>query len=281
MGNRQIARALKISPSSVQHHISRLARHCILFHSVQMRSVACSAEIVVDGLERYELNQYFPFHHNVAVEPYTGFFLHHTDSPLRRKGRMTSEQRCMRKDLEQRYGRPDPQAVRKGMAELLKTVTTGRDEVLVRSDDHMAYPPALRGLACRVTHSTTSSQRPRNRHNPLFEVNLLDRFLRHSTAAHKRETIAWSKRRQASAEKLSIFLVWRNYMKRRRETGPAVSPAMLKGIARRLLDIPDVLSKRLFRTRTSVSSRWGLYYDRRVETPALGVNRAHTLKYAY
>lgn len=281
MGNRQIARALKISPSTVQHHISHLARHFILFHTVQMRSDTCSAEIVIDGLETFELSQYFPFHHNVAVEPYTGFFLHHTDSPMRRKGRMTPQQRCRRDDLERRYGRPDPQAVRKGMAELLEIVTAGRREVLVRSDDHTAYPSALRGLTCRVTHHTTSSRQPRDRYNPLFEVNLLDRFLRHSTAAHKRETIAWAKRRQASAEKLSIFLVWRNYMKRRRENGPSVSPAMLKGLTQRILNIPDVLAKRLFRTRTSVSPRWALYYDRRVETPALGVNRAHTLTYAY
>jgi hypothetical protein len=167
------------------------------------------------------------------------------------------------------------------MAELLEVVTTGRHEVVVRSDDHTAYLPALRGLECRVTHHTTPSRRPRDHHNPLFEVNLLDRFLRHSTAAHKRGTIAWPKRRQASAEKLSVFLVWRNYMKRRRENGPSVSPAMLKGITRRILDIPDVLSKRLFRTQISLSPRWGLYYDRAVETAALGVNRAHTLTYAY
>jgi len=73
----------------------------------------------------------------------------------------------------------------------------------------------------------------------------VDLFLRHSTAAHKRETIAWAKRRQASAEKLAIFQVLRNYVKRRWENGPAQSPAMIKGLASRLLKTPDILSGRV------------------------------------
>jgi hypothetical protein len=34
--------------------------------------------------------------------------------------------------------------------------------------------------------------------NPLFPVNLADLLLRHSSANHKRETIAFSKRRQGA-----------------------------------------------------------------------------------
>ncbi len=281
MANRQIARALKTSPSTVQHHISRLGRHCILVHARQMGEAVCSAHIVVDGFETFELSQYYPFHHNVAVDQDTGFFLYHTDSPLRRKGRMRDDQKRRRAQLEQCHGRPDPQAVRHGIAELLDAVTRGRGEVVVHSDDHRSYPAAMRGLACRITHRVTSSRRRRDTRNPLFEVNLLDMFIRHSTAAHKRETIAWSKRRQSSAEKLSIFQVWRNCMKRRWENGPMISPAMKKGLTHKIWDTPDVLSRRLFRHRIPLSPRWGEYYDREVETPALGVNRVHDLKYAH
>ena len=46
-------------------------------------------EIVVDGFESFEYSQYFPIHHHVAVEKGTDFFIHFTDSELRRKGRMT------------------------------------------------------------------------------------------------------------------------------------------------------------------------------------------------
>jgi len=246
-----------------------------------MLRTTCSPEIVIDGFETFEFSQYFPFHHNVAVEADTGFFLFHTDSPLRRKGRMTSEQKRRREFLEQLYDRPDSGAVRKGVAELLKTVTKGRTTVVVRSDDHRSYPSAMKELPCRITHRITSSLERRDKRNPLFEVNLLDLMIRHSTAAHKRETIAWSKRRQASAEKLSIFLVWRNYVKRRWEKGPPVSSAMLKGLTDEILSAKQVLSKRLFRTHIPLSPTWEAYYDRRIKTSALAVNRCHSLKFAY
>ena len=110
---------------------------------------------------------------------------------------------------------------------------------------------------------------------------MLDLIIRHGTAAHKRQTIAWSKRRQGSAEKLTVFQVWRNTMCRRWQNGPAESPAMLKGMLPKILTVADVLKQRLFRTRIALSERWSRYYDRAVLTPALGRNRTHQLKYAY
>jgi len=183
--------------------------------------------------------------------------------------------------LEKKHGRPDPQAVRKGMTELLRFVTLGKARITIRSDDHRSYPPAMKGLNCRISHKVTSSRDHRDKRNPLWEVNLLDLMIRHGTAAHKRETIAWSKRRQASAERLTIFQVWRNAIKRRWENGATTSSAMVKGVTRRLLSVGDVLANRLFRTRVELPGVWGRYYDRAVETVALGVNRRHELRYAY
>ena len=281
MANRQIARALGCSPATVAHHLARLGRHCMLFQARDLDRVAVTGEVVIDGFESFELNQYFPLHHNVAVAVDTGYFLYHTDSELRRKGRMTPHQKQRRAELERQYGRPNPRAVAIGVRELLETITEKHTSMTVRSDDHRAYPRAMRGLACQITHRITSSKARRDQRNPLWEVNLLDLMIRHSTAAHKRETIAWAKRRQASAEKLSIFQVWRNYVKRRWENGPDVSSAMLEGLARRRLSITDLMRQRLFPGRIRVPPRWRLYYERRVETVALGVNRRHTLTYAY
>ncbi len=281
MANRQIARAVNVAPSTIDRHLARLGRHCILFHTNMMQRMTVSSPIVIDGFETFELSQYYPFHHNVAVEVETGFFLYHTDSPLRRKGRMTNHQKRRRKELEAQFGRPDPKAVRNGITSLLKTVTEGRTEITVRSDEHPSYKPVIRELVCPVRHEVTSSRDRRDKRNPLWEVNLLDLLIRHGTAAHKRETIAWPKRRQASAERLSILQVWRNVIKRRWEKGPPVSPAMLKGLCNQLLSESDVLSERLFRTRINVPDSWKIYYDRDVKTPALGVNRRHELSYAY
>jgi hypothetical protein len=281
MANRQIARALGCAASTVTHQISRLGRHCLLFQASELKRITSVGEIVIDGFESFEYSQYFPFHHNVAVEVESGYFLFHTDSPLRRKGRMTAHQKKRRIELEAALGRPAPDAVRTGIRELLEPVAAKCDTLSIRSDDHKAYPPAMRQLGCRVTHTVTSSRARRDDRNPLWEVNLVDLMIRHSTAAHKRETIAWAKRRQASAEKLAIFQVWRNYVKRRWENGEAVSSAMLKGLASRLLKVRDILAGRWFREHTFLPRTWSRYYDRAVATPALGVNRMHTLTYAY
>ena len=281
MANRQIARDLGLSPKTVDDRLARLGRHCMLFHRRMMTGTMPPSEVAVDGFESFELSQYYPFHHHVAVEKETDFFIYFTDSELRRKGRMTTAQKRRRSALEEAHGRPDPQAVRKDMVELLDVALAGRARATVYSDDHRSYPPALRRIACKIEHHVTSSRHHRDRHNKLWEVNLLDLLIRHSGANHKRETIAWSKRRQASAERLSIFLVWRNYIKGRREKERgSPTPAMARGMTERPFTVEDVLSTRIFRDHVAMPSRWSSYYAREVRTRALGTHRVHQLKYA-
>ena len=282
MANRQTARDLGVSPDSVDRHVARLARHCALFHIRMMRDAPPVDEVVVDGFESFEQSQYFPIHHHVAVEKETDFFVYFTDSPLRRKGRMTEAQKRRRLDLERRHGRPDPKAIEKDMREVLSVVLADAEAATVYSDDHPAYRRSIRGIAARINHRITPGSAHRDQNNSLWEVNLLDLLIRHSSANHKRETIAWSKRRQASAERLIILLVWRNYMKGRREkVRGSPTPAMARGMTERPVRIEELLSERIFRTRCELPPRWAEYYDRRVETPALGRNRRHALKMAY
>jgi hypothetical protein len=277
MGNRQMARALRCSPSTVAHHIARLGRHCLLVQMRELDRLPSIGEIAIDGFETFEWSQYYPFHHNVAVDVESGYFLYHTDSPLRRKGRMRNQQKLRRESLEQTLGRASPRAVEEGVRELLQAIPAS----VIRSDDHRAYPRAIAALERNIIHRVTSSKRRRDRRNPLWEVNLLDLMIRHSTAAHKRETIAWAKRRQASIEKLAIFQVWRNYMKRRWEKGERVTPAMVLGLERRPWQLYDVLKERLFYEKTNLTPRWQGYYRREVETVALRVNRSHALRLAF
>ena len=282
MANRQIARDLGVSPKTVDDRLARLGRHCMLFHWREMEASAPPQAVVVDGLESFELSQYYPFHHHVAVEKDTDFFIYFTDSELRRKGRMTSHQKKRRIGLEREFGRPDPQAVRKDMTELLKVSVSRDSRLTVFSDDHRSYPRALRALGCEVRHVVTSSRAYRDRANKLWEVNLLDMLIRHCGANHRRQTIAWSKRRTASAERLAIFLVWRNYIKARREkVRRSPTPAMTRGMADRAYKVDDVLSGRIFRAMVALPPRWASYYERTIRTRALDSQRQHNLKYAY
>ena len=277
MCNRQIARALGCSPATVTLQIARLGRHCLLFQADELARITALSEIVIDGFESFEWSQYFPFHHNVGVDVETGYFLFHTDSPLRRKGRMTPAQKTRRTTLESTLGRPDPRAIESGVRALVSAMKWS--PLTIRSDDHPAYRRPLERPG--VTQQVTASTERRDRNNPLWEVNLLDLMIRHSTAAHKRETIAWAKRRQASIEKLAVFQVWRNYIKKRREKGARVTPAMLIGVVSRPLKVRDILSSRRFFRHVALPEVWKRYYRRGVCTRALAVNRAHELTYAF
>ncbi len=282
MANRQIARDLEVSPSTVDRHISRMGRHALLFHQRMLEGVQPPSAIVVDGFESFELSQYFPMHHNLAVEKGTDFLIYFNDSPLRRKGRMTAYQKKRRQELEEQLGVPDPKAIEKDMTELIRETLRGAASAMVYSDDHRAYPRAIKQVDCQIQHLITSSKKRRTKHNKLRAVNLLDLIIRHGSSNHKRETIAWSKRRQSSAERLAILLVWRNYMKGRREkTRLSPSPAMERGMLERRLKYEDVFGERIFRSHIELPPRWAEYYDREVETRALPVNRRHELKYAY
>lgn len=282
MANRQIARDLGVAPTTIDRCISRLGRHCLLLHTSLMHSARPATEIVIDGFESFELSQYHPFHHHVAVEKGTDFFLYFTDSELRRKGRMTPYQKRRRAELEKLHGRPDPKAIEKDMAHLLETVLGSTTVARIYSDDHPGYRRPIRRLGKRIEHLVTPGKAHRDRNNPLWEVNLLDLLIRHGSANHKRETIAWSKRRQRSAERLAILLVWRNYIKGRREkVRGSPTPAMERGTMDRRLDVAAVLEERLFSSRIALPRRWKEYYESSVETRDFGTNLRHRLQYAF
>ncbi len=184
--------------------------------------------------------------------------------------------------LESLLGRPDPKAIEKDMRELLQVVLGDQWEAVVFSDDHPAYVRSMKPLETVIDHRITPGKAHRDHNNSLWEVNLADNLIRHSNANHKRETIAWSKRRQASAERLAIFMVWRNYMKGRREKKrDSPTPAVERGMMDRPLLIVELLEARIFRTRMKLPGRWGQYYDRTVSTRGIENERRHELKYAY
>jgi len=173
-------------------------------------------------------------------------------------------------------------AIEKDMYEVLAVVLEGVEKATVYSDEHQAYRKSIKRLQKEIVHKTTPGKQHRDKNNSLWEVNLLDLLIRHCSANHKREAIAWSKRRQASCERLVILLVWRNYMKGRREkVRGSPTPAMERGMMSAPLTIDELFEERIFRTRCELPSRWAEYYDRMVDTRAIKNPRRHELKLAY
>ena len=204
-----------------------------------------------------------------------------THSELRRKGRMTAGQKRRRAKLEAEFGRPDPRAIEDGTLTALRIAAPRAQTLVVRSDEHHAYPQALKRLGYPVQHQRTSSLEARTAGNPLFPVNRLDLHLRHGSANHKRETIAFSKRHQSVIERAAWLLVWLNWGKQFSENNGGGTPAMRAGLAERPIPIAEILSRRLFPKRVPLPQEWRKYYCGEVRTRRIKREKRHRLKLAF
>jgi transposase-like protein len=277
---RQIARELGVAPSTLQRQAERLGRHCLLLHEA-LRPERPHELLVLDGFRSFELGQYWPFDINLLVGA-SHYVYGFNDAELRRSGTHTPGQRAKRQRLEARHGCPDPRATEHAVGELVARVVPVGAAVEIVSDDHRSYPRALRRLADRrILHRTVSSRVLRTPVNPLFPANLADLLLRHSGANHKRETIAFSKRRQGALYRAAVWLVWRNYIKSRSERRRDEPPAVAIGVTHRAWSAKEVLRSRLFPWREPRLEGWlARCYRARIPTRRLTVCREHRLKYA-
>jgi hypothetical protein len=236
---------------------------------------------VLDGFESFEFSQFHPTRYHVVAGKHSHFFHGFTDSELRRSGRMTKAQKRRRAKLEAELGRPSPRSTEIEVAALLQLLCPSPASLVLHSDEHTDYPKALRRLPhLQVEHRTTSSRAARTPANPLFAINLLDLLIRHSGSNHKRETIAFSKRRQGAIDRLWVLLAWRNYMKWFSERRRAGTPAMRLGICEHRLTAEELLKERLFPGRIALPERWRRYYWGQVPTRRIPNCRPHRCKYA-
>ena len=280
-GFRQIARQHHASPQTIARHALRLGRHCQLFHEALRPKELITESLSLDGFQSFEWSQYHPTLYHVVVGRGSHFWHGFTDSELRRSGRMSRAQKRRRAQLEQRFGRPDPRASEREVAKLLAIVAPVPQELDLHTDEHMDYPRAIERVPhLAVRHQTISSRAARTSRNPLFAVNLLDLLIRHCGANHKRETIAFSKRRHSAAARLWVFLVWRNYSKWFSERHPGQTPAMRLGVCASRWGVKRILARRLFPTRIALPERWQEYYWGRTPTRRIPRARTHQLRYA-
>ncbi len=280
-GLRQLARIHGVSPSTIMGHTTRLGLHCLLYQQQHRPQAAPREPVVVDGFESFEFSQFHPMHVNLAVGAESHFIYAFTDAELRRKGRMTARQAKQRSLDEARWGRPDPQALEFEMAELIRLFAPRGSTLWLRSDEHRAYPRAFRSVeGVRIVHEMTSSKQARTTGNPLFAVNRIDLLTRHCSANHKRETIAYSKRRQSLMERYAVFVVWQNFQKSRSEKLQDAPPAQRLGRVNHKLSTSEILSRRLFPSQIRLPARWRIYYERRTRTRRIPNGAERHLRYA-
>jgi len=283
---RQIARKYDISPQTAALHAARIGRHCLLLHAMLIAALLSGDEsileaLVLDSFQSFEFSQYHPTLFHLLAGKESHFIYGFTDSELRRSGRMTARQRRRRAELERAFGRPDPRSIQREVAKLLAIVASKPQCLVLHTDEHQDYRRAIRDVPhLTIEHHTVSSRAARTTRNPLWVLNLIDLLIRHSGANHKRETIAFSKRRQCGAARLWAFLVWRNVGKWISERKRGETPGMRAGVTTQRWSVKRILKGRLFPGRIAVPARWQVYYWGLTPTRRIPNARRHQLKYA-
>ena len=277
---RQIGWEFGVYASTVQHQVERLGRHCLLLLQ-QLRPRGAPPEpLALDGFRSFEYGQYWPFDVHLLVGQ-SHFVYGFQDAELRRSGTLRPIQRRKRARLESVHGRPDPQATRKSVQELLERELPIGSSIELDTDEHRAYPQALRRLAGRaIQHRTTSSQARRTPQNPLFPVNLSDLLIRHTGGNHKRETIAFSKRRQGALYRMAIWAAVRNYVKPASVNRKRPPPGVALGVIPRALTVAELLRERRFPWRFDLSGWLSDCYFAKIPTRRMRRCRKHQLRFA-
>ena len=146
-----MSRFFHLRAETITNRLERLARIGLAVHSDLLKELPFGEDIAADGLESFTSSQFYPCHINSFVGSGSEFIYSLGFSPLRRKGRMTAEQRIRRAVLEQ-TGKAEPKAVENSFrtltADMVQRIAEKGDGAhagkrRLFTDEHPAYPRAF------------------------------------------------------------------------------------------------------------------------------------------
>ena len=272
--HRQIARSLGCAKTTVTRAAERLTRHAILFQARSLAHLGAVSEPVVhDHFETFVQRQDHALGIGTAVGSSSWFVLDVDPAPHRGSGRRPD------RSASQGFSPPPSSYV----ASILRTLdrlaplvpedgmplplaSDGRSDYRVALAQHPAaasfrleaYPNPERG-----PKGSPRSREAVVRDAAMFPADQLHQLVRHSTADHKRETIAFSRRLESIVGRVFLGAVWKNFVKGRSERKPdRRTPAMLLALSEAPWSWSKLLRQRLFPAREPVPAPWRKLYGR-------------------
>ena len=226
-GIRAISRALSVSHQLILNRISRLARQSLAVHAILLGELSLSESLVADGFESFVDSQHTPNNIHLLAGQRSQFLYAFDYAHLKRKGRMSEEQRAARDAIWDRFvsGRRSINHSFSYIVEEVERLTrTARfAPVNLITDEKREYQQVIgrSSFLSKLTkeqfrHLTVSSKKARTKQNRLFSVNYLDREIRKDNANHVRETVQFSRNTNNCMERLAIYRMYHNYLKRYR-----------------------------------------------------------------
>lgn len=287
---RDMSRELHATTETIQNRIDRLARQCIASHGRLIDKVKLWEDLAADGFESFTVSQFFPctIHLLAGCDSQYIYFTNYVT--MRRKGRMTEEQKEQRENLEKLY-KADKKGIQKGFRELVNAaVALGKrgilDYLVLHTDEKPDYFRAIhRGsdaeeliLEGKWLHTWTNSKEKRTGGNPLFAVNYLDRQIRKDLCEHVRETVCFGRNVSECMSRTAVYLWHHNYKKPFRVNGYGKNfrHAELAGLTRQEIydAVKGVMSARRFLSLEPVEPALKRVWLKELETPLWGKGSA-------
>ena len=290
--HRQIARTLGCHHSTVTRRSRRLGRHALLLHHTALQELTVSEPVIVDDFDSFAGSQYFPCTLPTATGSNSWFLYGFAFARERRRGSMSPIQQKRRAHLERLHGRPPRGGPTAAFRSLLQALPPAPDRLNIVADDD----PAIRRAADALPHVRLSvypnpvrgpkgsrrTPKARQRDQAMFPNDQLHRFLRHSQAAHRRETIAFGRSYNGLVERLALFVVWRNLVQARSERHPRDGTAAMRlRLTNRPWNWRQVLAERLHPVRVQAGEAVMGCYRRELVIPSLPNEQRHVLSRAF
>jgi len=227
MSLRSLSRIFICSPKTIENKLNRLTRQAIAAHSLLKDQLDLQENLTADGFESFTVSQYFPNNFNLLVGKNSQFVYNFNYSQLRRKGRMTEAQRSRSEKLKKEVPIASGEIINR-FAELidealrLQRRSSNKHQLKIYTDEREEYASILsrskfglrsKSQGFRVFHHRTNSREPRNRSNPLFSVNYIDREIRKDLAEHVRESTRFGKNVNSAVCRMELYLFYHNYIK--------------------------------------------------------------------
>ncbi|HEX5043290.1 MAG TPA: hypothetical protein VFV75_10315 [Candidatus Polarisedimenticolaceae bacterium] len=291
--HRQIARTLGCAPSTVTRRSARLGRHGLMLQALALQHVQIEEPLVYDDFEGFAHSQFQPTGIGIPVGQRSWFAYGAEAAPHGRAGRMSPAQRLHAAKLALPKHRDSARnALTRTLSRLLPRA---KGALRLVTDGHQAYTRAVASVGTQGRVAMEVHPNPRRgpkgarrstlalrRDHAMFAADLAHLLIRHSQAHHRRETIAFARRHNALMERLHLFLVWKNLVKRRSERdGRSSTPAQCVGLTDSRWSWERVFAKRLFPYRLMLTAEDWRLYRREWITPQSGPNTLHQLRNAF
>jgi len=246
VGLRQSGRVLGMDVRAVQQKLWKMAATLSGMHGNLSRRLPANRRWLLDEEETYEGASIRPLTMPVLIEKETWFVAATAVGSIRRLAKAGSARR-LRQERDERNGRrPDQssQCVRAVLQALADLVPEG--SVVLHTDQKASYATiAARVFGDRLRHVTTAGTLVRDTHNPLFPINTTLAMSRDNCGRLRRRSWLVTKQARRLQDQMTIFLVYRNYVRRRfNRDKEAETPARLLGLLPRQLRRHEVLAWR-------------------------------------